>query len=162
MWPVMRAAPAVLRCCGICVRMLPVSFRCLVLLVSVILLQTSIACHLQDLLLTGLPVRSPRFSGPHRATLPPAPAVDAFWEDDTSDSRLVWDAAGWASPHAKFPDRPLVVLVDVSSTVWFLKFCQQTQAVHILPVLGQEQAWLDGPNVEQVECRMQLQHCPTW
>ena len=73
-----------------------------------------------------------------------------------------WRAGWWqAGPRGKSPSRPLAVVGDSISLPRFLHRPQQYHPVHCQPELRNSHVQTDGPAVEQVECRVQLQHCST-
>ena len=53
------------------------------------------------------------------------------------------------------------MLVDSSSVSLFLQLLHQAQSVYFLPLLHNDHVWFYRPEIEQVECLVQLQHCWT-
>ena len=100
---------------------------------------------------------------PPRAPLPPALATNITRKDKdvryrTGGVVALWSVVGGSVPRRKSHSRPLAVLGGGISRPQFLQRPQQKHPVHCWPALRHSHALADGPVVEQVECRVQLQH----
>ena len=72
-----------------------------------------------------------------------------------------WSLAGGSATCGKCPRSPRAIVGDGISRPLLRHLTQQYHPVHCLPAFRHSHARADGPVVEQVECRVQLQHRST-
>ena len=102
---------------------------------------------------------------PH-ALLPPAPDTDIARRDEDFGDRTgglvaCRSMADGSAPHGKCPRSPRVVVRYGISRPLFQHLPQQWHPMHCLSALRNSHACADGPVVEQVKYRVQLQHHST-